>query len=112
MHLHNDPPTTRHTVYPRYPLDQMMSDPALYYQYQLLLLGMHEMTTADPSSIWSHYQIGGIHGLPFETYNQANTGVQWKSLNGSWYGGLCWYVVCGVSGTDICIRRSTTHLLG
>jgi len=30
-------------------------------------------------------QLGGIHGLPFTTYNQAETGVLWESLNGTWY---------------------------
>ncbi len=87
-----------------------MNDPAFYWQSQLLLLGMHEMTTmTDIDDPFSHYQVrppliedrallssthlcnsctrqlGGIHGLPFTTYNQAETGVQWESLNGTWY---------------------------
>lgn len=36
----------------------MMDDSRLYYQRELFLLGLHEMTTtSDISSIWSHYQV-------------------------------------------------------
>jgi hypothetical protein len=51
-------PNTTHTVYPRYPLNEMMNDTRLSYQKELFLLGLHEMTTtSDISNIWSHYQV-------------------------------------------------------
>jgi hypothetical protein len=69
-----------------------MEQSDLYYQRELFLLGMHTFTTTpEIMDIYSFYQIGGIHGLPFVTYNGAETGVEWKSLNGTWWGGLCWH---------------------
>lgn len=70
-----------------------MDETKLYYQRELFLLAMHDITTTpDIQDIYSHYQMGGIHGLPFLTYNKAETGARpWVSLNGTWYGGLCWH---------------------
>ena len=81
------------TVYPRYPLQRLMNESNLYYQRELFLLAMHAITTTpNINDIYSHYQLGDIHGLPFLTYNKAETGARpWVSLNGAWYGGLCWH---------------------
>ena len=49
---------------------------------ELFLLAMHDITTApNMSDIHSHYPMGGIHGLPFLTYNKAETGARpWMAL--------------------------------
>lgn len=85
------PPPPRAAVFPRYPVQMLMSDPSLWRQRELFLLALDDITTmADISNIYSHYQLGGVHGLPFVTYNGA-TGDAWLSGNGSWWGGHCWH---------------------
>jgi hypothetical protein len=65
-----------------------MDDPSLTRERELFLLAMHNITTTPnfQTDIYSHYQLGGVHGLPFVSARLALDRWQAPSDVMPWHG--------------------------